>query len=132
MAKKDMFSNWASGIGLKKQRASVGTDVYSGKLGKSKKQANVYNYKARDNSSLGYETRVYSAPNKAGHGTYIGSNIPSDGGKTTHYSGSYKKGGIVKKTGIAKVHKGERVLSVEQRKKVENMLKKKGLSKNYR
>lgn len=30
--------------------------------------------------------------------------------------GSYKKGGIVKKTGLAKLHKGERVLTTKQTK----------------
>lgn len=38
--------------------------------------------------------------------------------------GSYKKGGKVKKTGIAKVHKGERVLTKKQTKKYESSRKK--------
>jgi hypothetical protein len=31
--------------------------------------------------------------------------------------GSFKKGGVVQKTGLAKVHKGERVLTVKQQKR---------------
>jgi len=34
----------------------------------------------------------------------------------------FKKGGVVKKTGIARVHKGEKVLSVAQRKALKKML----------
>jgi hypothetical protein len=34
--------------------------------------------------------------------------------------GTYKKGGKVKKTGLAKVHKGERVLTKKQNKKYES------------
>jgi len=37
--------------------------------------------------------------------------------------GSYKKGGKVKETGLAKVHKGERVLTVQQNKKFEKAKK---------
>ena len=40
--------------------------------------------------------------------------------------GSYKKGGKIKKTGMAKVHKGERVLNTSQTKKFEKMKKKGG------
>jgi hypothetical protein len=36
--------------------------------------------------------------------------------------GSYAKGGLVKKTGLAKVHKGETVLSVAQKKELKKML----------
>ena len=36
--------------------------------------------------------------------------------------GSYAKGGLVKKTGLAKVHKGETVLSVAQKKALKKML----------
>jgi len=36
--------------------------------------------------------------------------------------GSYAKGGLVKKTGLAKVHKGETVLSVAQKKQLKKML----------
>jgi hypothetical protein len=40
---------------------------------------------------------------------------------------SYKRGGVVKKSGMAKVHKGERVLTKKQRSKVETVsLGKKG------
>ena len=35
--------------------------------------------------------------------------------------GSYKKGGMVNKTGIYKLHKGERVLSVKQKKALDKM-----------
>lgn len=38
------------------------------------------------------------------------------------YAGSYAKGGLVKKTGMAKVHKGETVLSVAQKKALKKML----------
>lgn len=37
--------------------------------------------------------------------------------------GSYKKGGMIKKTGTAKVHKGERVLTAKQNKKLSNIIK---------
>jgi len=37
-------------------------------------------------------------------------------------AGSYKKGGLVKKTGLARVHKGETVLSVAQKKALKKML----------
>lgn len=40
---------------------------------------------------------------------------------------SYKKGGKVKKTGMAKVHKGERVLTKAQTKKLEKSKKTKGV-----
>jgi hypothetical protein len=47
--------------------------------------------------------------------------IPS--GKLKNYQGmhSYKKGGKVKKTGLAKLHKGERVLTKKQAKKYDKM-----------
>jgi hypothetical protein len=35
---------------------------------------------------------------------------------------SFAKGGVVKKTGLAKVHKGERVLTAAQAKKIKAML----------
>jgi hypothetical protein len=38
-------------------------------------------------------------------------------GNTSAVPSSYKKGGKVKKTGLAKVHKGEKVLTVAQQKK---------------
>jgi hypothetical protein len=38
------------------------------------------------------------------------------------YAGSYAAGGLVKKTGLAKVHKGETVLSVAQKKQLKKML----------
>ena len=38
---------------------------------------------------------------------------------------SYKRGGIVRKTGLARVHKGERVIPKHKVKKVERALKKK-------
>ena len=38
------------------------------------------------------------------------------------YAGSYAAGGLVKKTGMAKVHKGETVLSVAQKKQLKKML----------
>jgi hypothetical protein len=38
--------------------------------------------------------------------------------------GSYKKGGKIKKTGLAKVHKGERVLNKKQASKFEKAKKK--------
>ena len=38
---------------------------------------------------------------------------------------SYKKGGKVKKTGLAKLHKGERVLNTKQTKKYEKTMKNK-------
>ena len=38
------------------------------------------------------------------------------GSMPTKKVGSYKKGGNIKKTGLAKVHKGERVLTKEQNK----------------
>lgn len=44
---------------------------------------------------------------------------------------SYKKGGKVKKTGLAKLHKGERVLNVAQTKKFERMKKKVFNIKSY-
>jgi hypothetical protein len=34
---------------------------------------------------------------------------------------SYAKGGVVKKTGVAKVHKGEKVLTVAQRKALKKL-----------
>lgn len=37
-------------------------------------------------------------------------------------AGSYARGGVVKKTGLAKVHKGEVVLSVAQRKALKKAL----------
>lgn len=37
-------------------------------------------------------------------------------------AGSYARGGLVKKTGLAKVHKGETVLSVAQKKALKKML----------
>lgn len=43
----------------------------------------------------------------------------------------FKKGGVVKKTGPAIVHKGERVIPANKRKMVEKMLKKKGVQSNY-
>ncbi len=44
----------------------------------------------------------------------------------------YKKGGTVKKTGPAIVHKGEKVIPANKRKAVENMLKKHGgIGRNY-
>jgi hypothetical protein len=39
----------------------------------------------------------------------------------------YKNGGVVKKTGLAKVHKGELVIPTKQVKKVQSLLKKAGL-----
>lgn len=41
---------------------------------------------------------------------------------------SFKKGGSVKKTGVYKLHKGEKVM---KKKMVDRLLKKKGLTKNY-
>ncbi|NBW11833.1 MAG: hypothetical protein EBR82_27755 [Caulobacteraceae bacterium] len=35
---------------------------------------------------------------------------------------SYAKGGVVKRTGMAKVHKGEKVLTAAQRKQLKKML----------
>ena len=37
-------------------------------------------------------------------------------------AGSYKKGGLVKRTGLARVHKGETVLSVSQKKAIKKLL----------
>ena len=37
-------------------------------------------------------------------------------------AGSYARGGLVKKTGLAKVHKGETVLSVAQKKALKKIL----------
>ena len=37
-------------------------------------------------------------------------------------AGSYKKGGLVKKTGLAKVHKGETVLTPAQKRAIKKML----------
>ncbi len=37
-------------------------------------------------------------------------------------AGSYKNGGLVRKTGLARVHKGETVLSVAQKKALKKML----------
>lgn len=37
-------------------------------------------------------------------------------------AGSYKKGGLVKRTGLAKVHRGEVVLSVAQKKSLKKLL----------
>jgi len=34
---------------------------------------------------------------------------------------AYKKGGVVKKTGVAKVHKGEKVLTLAQRKALKQL-----------
>ena len=42
--------------------------------------------------------------------------------KAVESVGSYKKGGVVKKTGMAKVHKGEVVLSVAQRRALKKAL----------
>ena len=35
-------------------------------------------------------------------------------------AGSFKRGGVVKKTGLARVHKGERVLTKKQRRKYDS------------
>jgi SLT domain-containing protein len=39
----------------------------------------------------------------------------------------YKRGGKVRKTGMAKVHKGERVIPAGKRKKVERLMKRSGM-----
>ena len=39
----------------------------------------------------------------------------------------YKRGGRVRKTGIAKVHRGERVIPAGKRKKVERLMKRAGM-----
>jgi hypothetical protein len=60
-----------------------------------------------------------SATNKR---SYTGP-LPDIGGKPrqkiagSRLSGSYKRGGKVSKTGLAKVHKGERVLTAKQARK---------------
>jgi len=46
----------------------------------------------------------------------LGKNIKTLRGAEKEAMDSYKKGGVVKKTGPAKVHKGERVLTVQQSK----------------
>jgi hypothetical protein len=51
-----------------------------------------------------------------------GGSKPSSGGFTDNAGmsdtiGSFKRGGLVKKTGLAKVHKGERVLTKRQQKR---------------
>ena len=53
-------------------------------------------------------------------------NAPVDASQNDNYE-KFKNGGIVKKTGLALVHKGERVLSLKQKKKYEE--DKKELSK---
>jgi hypothetical protein len=44
------------------------------------------------------------------------------GAVSAPYAGSYAAGGLVKKTGMARVHKGETVLSVTQKKQLKKML----------
>jgi hypothetical protein len=44
----------------------------------------------------------------------------------------YKRGGKVRKTGPAVVHKGERVISAGKRKKVDRMMKRSGMSMKAR
>jgi len=39
----------------------------------------------------------------------------------------YKKGGVVKKTGLAKVHKGELVIPTKTVKKVQGLMRKAGI-----
>ena len=41
----------------------------------------------------------------------------SDMAEAADYAGSYKRGGVVRKTGMARVHKGERVLTKRQARK---------------
>jgi hypothetical protein len=48
-------------------------------------------------------------------------------GKSPKPDGSFRKGGKVKKTGVYKLHKGERVKTPDQTKKDEKMLRKKNL-----
>jgi hypothetical protein len=73
----------------------IGTKVAQ-KLGenKAKKQATSYN----------------------SSGSAVDSSLSSSSGD----AGSYKRGGVVKKTGLARVHKGERVLTKKQRRKYDS------------
>lgn len=58
-------------------------------------------------------------------GSQIGGAVGSKIAGSVPIVGSFKKGGKVKKTGLAKVHKGERVLSISQNKEYEKMKKNK-------
>jgi hypothetical protein len=68
-------------------------------------------YYASDNKNPGRYTMGKTEANFANARPY------ASGYATKSKPGSYKKGGKVKKTGIAKVHKGERVLTKKQTKK---------------
>lgn len=50
-------------------------------------------------------------------GSASSSDAESDASQT---AGSFKRGGVVKKTGLARVHKGERVLTKKQRRKYDS------------
>lgn len=61
----------------------------------------------------------------SGGGGGAGGDVPQPSGATTSWSPtaisvpSYKKGGRVRKTGLAKLHRGERVLNKRQEKRYE-------------
>jgi hypothetical protein len=63
---------------------------------------------------------------KSGAGELLGKNLSravSDRAVSAVAMPSFKKGGVVKRTGKAYVHKGEVVLSVPQRKMLKKLLK---------
>ena len=51
-------------------------------------------------------------------------------GAASESAGSFKRGGKVRKTGLAKVHKGERVLTAKQDNKRKSKGRRKGRSKS--
>ncbi len=58
----------------------------------------------------------------------LGSPTASNRGRNSGFKlDSYKKGGKVKKTGLAKLHKGELVLTKKQAKKLKKKKKSKGM-----
>ncbi len=97
------------------------------------KKNNPLSYQRVDWGSL-KNTTPKSKPAKAAYpkGTVIGTGAATNtnqlkkamGSKAYNAIPSYKKGGKVKKTGPAKLHKGEHVLTKKQASKWENMKKK--------
>ncbi|MDE2233379.1 MAG: hypothetical protein KGJ90_04695 [Patescibacteria group bacterium] len=83
------------------------------------------------NSGMGFMNKPRGAAS-AGRTWNIGTTfaVPGKNADSTAVRG-FKKGGKVKKTGIAKVHKGEVVLNKKQQKKVGNKNLKRALKKLF-
>jgi len=82
-------------------------------------------------SSSGTEDRVKSAAKAAGRSlSESGQRAISEArSEAASRIGAvqYKRGGKVRHTGLAKLHKGERVIPAGKRKKVERMMRKEGM-----